>query len=145
MYKNLTPHDINLMDTDGNTLQVVPKSGMVARIDSTKGEITNESGFPVEQPQQFTEPYTLASEEFAHLFDGPCVDHRFEGLPKPEGGVFYLVGLLVGTQCPRKDIYRVGTDDPPKWMKPDHPDYNYYVVRNENGHIKGVRRLIRTM
>lgn len=85
---NLTPHEIVLRGSDGDT--VVPPSGVVARVANTPGNLTRPSGLPV----PVAEPDTRG---------------RVEGLPEITKNTFLIVSGMVGEWAHRPDILVLGT------------------------------------
>lgn len=73
MFKNLTPHEINVVDAEGHHVLDVPASGIVARCSQHEQKITEIDG--VEITRQF----------FGEV----------EGLPSPEEGTWFIVSRLV--------------------------------------------------
>ncbi len=109
---NITPHAITVRSPSGEDV-TFPASGAVARIASTTPEgRALVGGVPVAPPLEWG---------------------GVEGLPAPAQGTVYIVSGLVGTQCPRHDVFVPGTSPS------DEP------FRNERGHVVAVRHLRRTV
>lgn len=73
MFINLTPHTINIFDSEGNHVLDIPTSGMVARCAQHEQAICEIDGVPVTR-QYFGE---------------------VQGLPEPEEGTFLIVSRMV--------------------------------------------------
>jgi len=109
---NLTPHDLTVYLADGTTL-TIPPSGVVARVS-----------------QDYTPLGTL------NLGNAqvPLVATTYgaiQGLPDPVDGVFYITSALVAQAAwsqGRKDVLA--------------PDTGAGAVRDDQGRIVGVRRLL---
>ena len=79
--KNLTPHQINILDTEDVQIASYPSDG-IARVTVTRGE---DLGGGLFGPQTFGE---------------------VTGLPAPQEGVIYVVSALVAAACGgRKDVF----------------------------------------
>lgn len=76
---NLTPHMINVVDPDGNVVNI-PVSGTVARCSQSNEQIGEVNGIPVTR----------------QIF-GEVVD-----LPEAKEGVAYIVSRLVASACPKR-------------------------------------------
>jgi len=85
MIKNLTPHDITIMDKKG-ILAIVPHCKQIARVATTKTELPDIFGIPV------------VTTTFGEL----------ENLPEPEEGTIFIVSRLVLNACSRPDLYAPG-------------------------------------
>nr|WP_278861503.1 hypothetical protein [Catenibacterium mitsuokai] len=79
---NMTPHNLDIIQTDGNTLTVAP-SGIVPRCSSSE-EIDGTIGDLIQITRQ-----TLG---------------EVEGLPDPVPGAFYIVSRLVASAANRPDL-----------------------------------------
>ena len=84
MFKNLTPHTINVVDASGASMLTLPASGSVARCRATATETERVDGVPVFK----------------------TVDGEVEGLPEPQNGVLYVVSALVreAVKATRTDV-----------------------------------------
>lgn len=110
---NLTPHALTLVSATGEH-HVLPPSGTVARVASTPGTVEAREGFPC-------------------LVASPTSFGEVTGLPAPAEGTVFVVSGMVGaalTGRGRSDVFCPGTGP------------NDGAVRNEQGHIIGVTRLI---
>lgn len=110
---NLTPHALTLVSATGEHT-VVPPSGTVARVTSTPGVVEAREGFPC----------AVAS---------PTVFGEVTGLPTPTAGTVFVVSGMVGSALAgqgRSDVFVPGTGP------------NDGALRNEQGHIVGVTRLV---
>lgn len=110
---NLTPHALTLVSATGEHT-ILPPSGAVARVASTPGAVEARVGFPcaVASPTRFGE---------------------VTGLPAPQDGTVFVVSGMVGSALAgrgRTDVFVPGTGP------------NDGAVRNEQGHIVGVTRLV---
>ncbi|HDI51833.1 MAG TPA: hypothetical protein ENF45_04315 [Bacteroidetes bacterium] len=112
-FVNLTPHDINIYDSNNNLVATIPRSGKVARVtmeQKTVGYIdVNGHKIPVKK--------TIYGE--------------IENLPDPQPNTIYIVSLLVlqalgGT---RDDVLA--------------PDTGAGAVRDDQGRIIGTRNFIK--
>ena len=82
---NLTPHGINIM-TGPNTGIYIPVSGIVARCQSTRQQVGEVNGIPVNRTK------------YGEVYD----------LPDQQDGVCYIVSLAVAKACPdRYDLFVV--------------------------------------
>lgn len=125
---NLTPHDIKIYTKDkGAILEVVPKSGYVARVDVSYGRIgTLFVKDYIQEPSLYWEediPIELVSADYGEVV----------GLPDPEPGVYYIVSALVlsalrESGSTRRDVIA--------------PDTGPTAVRDEKGNVIGVTRFI---
>lgn len=114
---NLTPHDINVADADGNITKTYPASGDVARCAT---------------------PVAVNADP---IDDVPVVDVRavpgpVVGLPDPVDGIVYIVSGIVASHpdvVGRCDVVGPGTG----------PDDN--AVRNDKRQIIAVRRFRRSV
>lgn len=79
MIKNLTPHDINLVLSDGQVV-TFPSEQPVPRVSSKTVSDGNIDGYP------------LTRTEYGEV----------ENLPEPEDGVYYIVSALVAGRCPNR-------------------------------------------
>lgn len=141
LFKNLTPHPITLFATDGVfKICTFASQGSIRlpEIDERvskdwihgHGMSTQERGWTYEQfPADGNTTYQLAI---------PIVKRRFgvSSLPPAEEGVGYIVSLptlmsLVASGCQRRDLFAPDTG-PGRWG----------AVRDENGAILGVQRLM---
>ena len=73
MFKNLTPHSINVVAAAGAPTLTLPPCGIVARCRATATETERVDGVPV----------------FKTVYG------EVEGLPEPQDGVLYVVSALV--------------------------------------------------
>lgn len=86
-FVNLTPHDINVVKTDG-TVFSIPKSGDVARCAQSRQDVGVVDGI------------NISTTKFGDVQD----------LPDPEIGVWFIVSALVRGAVPhRKDVLSPGT------------------------------------
>lgn len=117
---NLTPHDVVLYVGD-TAVFTITKSGQVARVqtkDQYVGHLDLES--TQETGEHALQPVAV-----------PVVMQRttsIEGIPEPEDGTLYLVSSFVLNRSDRQDL-----------IAPD--TRKHYAVLDDNGQIKGVRRL----
>lgn len=86
---NLTPHDVNLCDNDGNLIETVERSGSIARVSTTPGAL-EDWGLSV--------PVA-----------GPTTWGEIEGLPEPQEGVVYIASLFVAQIAKRRDVVSPGS------------------------------------
>ena len=108
--RNLTPHPVTLRAADGTDTTIAP-DGMVPRVSSTPGSLTQIEGLPV----------PVAT---------PDVVGEVTGLPAPVAGIFLLVSGMVGAAVrDRPDVLVPGTGPADG------------AIRNEKGHIVAVTRL----
>jgi len=77
---NLTPHPIVVVGDSGETLRVIPASGMIARLKTTTERCGSVDGVPLSRTV-FGEP---------------------EGLPDPEDGTLYIVSQLIKSALPQR-------------------------------------------
>lgn len=110
---NLTPHPLNLY-TVGDGVVELPVSGTLARVRSTSVFVGEAGGMPV----------------YETAFDA------VEGLPEPSEGVLFITSSLVlraltSAGIKRPDVLAPGTGP------------NDGPIRDQNGRIVGVTRLIR--
>ena len=83
---NLTPHDINAIDLDGNVV-TFPKSGNVARCEEQRDVVSTLDNF------------NLYSVSYGNVY----------GLPDPKSGVCYIVSMAVRLALPdRVDLLSPG-------------------------------------
>lgn len=81
---NMTPHDITIVDVNGNIIKVIPASGKLIRL----AQFTVSAGFTVDDV-----PITITS------YSEP------NGLPDYELGKFYIVSQLIKSAIPyREDL-----------------------------------------
>lgn len=87
---NLCPHDITIVDDDGNVIIKVPhEEGRLARVSQTEIPVENRLGIPI----------PVRRREFGTV----------TGLPDPEPGVAYIVSAMVLGNCHgRTDVYSPG-------------------------------------
>lgn len=110
---NLTPHDLTVYLADGTTL-TIPPSGMVARV-----------------AQEYV---SVGDLDLGGGLAVPLVATQYgaiQGLPDPVDGVFYITSALVAQAAwsqGRKDVLA--------------PDTGAGAVRDDQGRIVGVRRLL---
>jgi len=109
---NLTPHAINLYDSEGEeVVSVLPVSGSIAR---AKEEIIKVEG--------------LYTEEIVY----PVVEKAYsavENLPPPTPGKVYVVSIVVKAALPNRDDLYCPDTGPGS------------AVRDHQGRVLGVRRL----
>jgi len=90
MIKNLTPHTVNLLDSEGNLIMAIPSHG-VARV-SVKRELVD----------------TIPFEHNGNTVDVPVnrsVFGEVEGLPQPEPNTLLIVSMVVAKALPeRQDL-----------------------------------------
>lgn len=110
---NLTPHEITIY-LDGADPLVIPPSGMVARVAQEYVSVGNlDLGGGIAVP--------LVATQYGAI----------QGLPDPVDGVFYITSALVAQAAwsqGRKDVLA--------------PDTGAGAVRDDQGRIVGVRRLL---
>lgn len=83
MFKNLTPHAINILDDQGQEILVVPASGVIARCSQREEVLSVIDGI------------TVTRQTFGEVQD----------LPEPEEGTNYIVSRLVASALPeRRDL-----------------------------------------
>ncbi|MBT9252153.1 MAG: hypothetical protein KM296_00355 [Brockia lithotrophica] len=89
---NLTPHALNLVSSEGETVATIPPSGVVARVSTQKEKVceitVNGAPVPVQQTK------------FG----------KVTGLPDPEPGVLYVVSLPVAQALPEREDLLVVDD-----------------------------------
>lgn len=87
---NLCPHDITIVDGDGNVIIVLPhEEGKLARVATTEIPAENTLGYS----------FPVVHREWGQV----------TGLPDPQPGVAFVVSAAVVSACPgRKDIYSPG-------------------------------------
>ena len=88
---NLCPHDINIVDNEGNLIITLPyEEGRVARVATTEIPVENNTlGYP----------FPVVHREWGAV----------TGLPDPQPGIAYVVSAPVVSACPgRKDIFSPG-------------------------------------
>jgi len=114
---NLTPHPIDLFTPEGERI-TIPTSGTVTRVATTPGTLRSIEGVPV----PVADPPTYG---------------QVEVLPRPVEGTMYIVSSMVAsaleTQGIRRDDLLVPGTGPSDG-----------VVRDAEGRIVGVSRLVRT-
>lgn len=87
-FQNLTPHNINVVDSEGNEVVSIPPSGEVARLAVDSVQVDTINGVDIYRS------------EFGEV----------EGLPEPKEGAMYIVSALVRTGFPnRSDLLSPGT------------------------------------
>ena len=114
---NLTPHEVRLLDDEGNTVAVFPSEGVV-RLEEKKELI----GYLEEERVTFgiyDDPYESPS--VARI---PVYRKEFgaTNLPEKREGVYYIVSSLVAQAFPRDDF-----------LVPDQ------LVRDSEGRVIGAR------
>ena len=82
MIINLTPHDVIVVDDNGNTVKVFPKSKSPARCSVNREVIGDVDGYPL----------------YKSVFGA------VENLPAPERGTYYVVSRLVAEATERDDL-----------------------------------------
>jgi hypothetical protein len=82
---NLTPHEITIVDDNGNIIARFPASGQIARVSTYTSEIDPILGIPVVETKY----------------------GKIEGLPKSAKNTIYLVSAVVAQalEYPRRDVY----------------------------------------
>ena len=87
---NLCPHDVTIVDGDGNVIIVLPhEEGKLARVATTEIPAENTLGYS----------FPVVHREWGQV----------TGLPDPQPGVAFVVSAAVVSACPgRKDIYSPG-------------------------------------
>ena len=115
--ENYTPHDVNIVDENGNVVITIPRSGKIARVKQERRHV----GFINIEGKQVPIVKTVYGE--------------VEGLPeKPEEDKLYIVSTIVAQALSNK----------PEWknhlLVPDTGPGS--VVRDKDGKIVGVRFLI---
>ena len=87
---NLCPHDVTIVDGDGNVIVVLPhEEGKLARVATTEIPAENTLGYS----------FPVVHREWGQV----------TGLPDPQPGVAFIVSAAVVSACPgRKDIYSPG-------------------------------------
>ena len=87
---NLCPHDINIVDNEGNLVVTLPhEEGRVARVATTETPVENTLGYP----------FPVVHREWGNV----------TGLPAPQAGVAFIVSAAVVSACPgRRDLYSPG-------------------------------------
>jgi hypothetical protein len=84
---NLTPHDLYIVDADGNHKATVPPSGTVARVAVRRVEVGDIDGIPL----------------YKAVYGSP------EGLPEPASNTIYIVSGLFRAAVPeRGDVWQPG-------------------------------------
>lgn len=79
---NLTPHNITLMDDQGNIIQDIPSTGVIPRLKEDTEVIGNVNGIPV----------TIKT------FGG------VDSMPEPQADTFYIVSALLASKLSRNDL-----------------------------------------
>ena len=82
MIVNLTPHDVIVVDENGNTIKVFPKSKTPTRCSVSREVIGKVGGYPL----------------YKSVFGA------VENLPTPKKGRFYIVSRLVAEAVKRNDL-----------------------------------------
>ena len=82
MIKNLTPHDIVVVDKSWNTIKVFPKSENPARCSVSRKVVGDIDGYPL----------------YKSVFG------TVENLPAPENGKYFVVSRLVAEVTKRDDL-----------------------------------------
>ena len=87
---NLCPHDINIVDNEGNLIITLPyEEGRVARVVTTETPGENTLGYP----------FPVVHREWGQVM----------GLPGPQPDVAYVVSAPVVSACPgRTDLFSPG-------------------------------------
>lgn len=87
---NLCPHDITIVDGDGNIIEVLPhEEGRLARVAVTEVPVENTLG----------RPFPVVRREWGEV----------TGLPAPQSGVAFVVSAAVVSACPgRADLFSPG-------------------------------------
>ena len=109
-FVNLTPHTLNVVGDDGNTILFVAPSGTVARVATQQTVVGNVAGIDIVR----------------------TVFGDVDGLPSPQNDVVYIVSTLVLQALKANGVVR---DDV---VAPDTSPNS--VVRNDDGIIIGVKR-----
>lgn len=149
MIINLTPHAITLRAADGTETTIPPRpasEGGAARVTSTPGTLATVEGIPVPvaSPTTFGEVAGLPApaEPGLTAWDYDLMLHEHEvtcgvaGHPGTRPGTFFIVSAIVGAALhasgsTRTDVLCPGTGPADG------------AVRNEQGHIVAVTRLVR--
>ena len=80
---NLTPHEVKVLDENGNVVATFPPSGQIARVKTSREKVGEINGIPV----------------FKTVFG------KVEDLPESQPDTVYIVSLLVLQACPdRHDL-----------------------------------------
>ena len=83
IFKNCTPHTVNMVDDNQKLVLSIPKGDVVPRLAQSTEEVGDVCGIP------------LTATVFGEV----------QGLPDSEEGVYFIVSRLVMTACPnRKDL-----------------------------------------
>lgn len=83
LFKNLTPHSVNIVDGEGNVVATFEPSGEIARVATTAEVVENINGVPIYR-----------------------VEMGETNLPDEEEGVGLIVSTMILTSLPdRKDLY----------------------------------------
>ena len=87
---NLCPHDINIVDNEGNLVVTLPhEEGRVARVATTETPRKNTLGYP----------FPVVHREWGAV----------TGLPAPQPGIAYVVSAPIVNACPgRADLFSPG-------------------------------------
>ena len=87
---NLCPHDINIVDNEGNLVVTLPhEEGRVARVATAETPRENTLGYP----------FPVVHREWGAV----------TGLPAPQPGVAFVVSAAVVSACPgRADLFSPG-------------------------------------
>lgn len=87
---NLCPHDINIVDNEGNLIVTLPhEEGKLARVVTTENPVENTLGYP----------FPVVHREWGEV----------TGLPGPQPGVAFIVSAAVVSACPgRADLFSPG-------------------------------------
>ncbi|MCI4407531.1 MAG: hypothetical protein JHC26_00430 [Thermofilum sp.] len=112
--KNLTPHELVILDENNNVIARIPPSGVVARVQSREELIGYINGIPI----------------FKTVYG------NIENLPDPEPGVVYAVSIVVLTALKEKGIKRTDV------ISPNTNPSRFGAVRDAQGRIIGVKSFI---
>lgn len=109
-FVNLTPHALNIVDADGNTILSVAPSGTVARVTTQQTVVGNIAGIDIVR----------------------TVFGDIDGLPAPQPDTVYVVSTLVLQALKDAGVSRNDV------VAPDTSPQS--AVRNADGQIVGVKR-----
>lgn len=84
---NLTPHSINIYNTDKQLIRTIEPSGMIARINTVKETVGEIDGIPLFETRITSEPV---------------------GLPPAEDGTIYIVSGIFRSIFDRADLCQPG-------------------------------------
>jgi len=78
---NLTPHDVNIVNEAGEIIASFPKSGIVARVATTKQVVGEIDGIPIKAVKY----------------------GAIENLPEPDGESMFIVSMVVASAASARD------------------------------------------